>query len=99
MDSVWINLDPLINDAPPTTIQGGLYNPNYSAGDGMLRVCIARHGGMPAASAPRQRNAGQPLPGAIEMGFVDGHAQQAKLQLLWTYYWNAIWAPTSTPPP
>jgi prepilin-type N-terminal cleavage/methylation domain-containing protein len=99
MDSVWINLDPIASDPPPTTVQGGLYDPSYSAGDGMLRVCIARHGGLPAASAPRQRNPGQAMPGAIEMGFVDGHAQQAKLQLLWTFYWNAIWVPTTTPPP
>lgn len=98
MDSVWINLDPLTNDLPPTTINGALYNPGYSS-EGMTRVCIARHGGRPASSAPRQYLLGQSLSGAINVGFVDGHAQQTKLQLLWSLYWNAIWAPRWTPPP
>jgi prepilin-type N-terminal cleavage/methylation domain-containing protein len=97
MDSVWINLDPTPTDPPPTTANGGLYSPGDSS-EGMDRVCIARHGGRPAASAPRQRNPGQAMPGAIDLGFVDGHCEKVKLQNLWTLYWSLNWTPGPPPP-
>jgi len=90
MDSPWINLDPLETDPPARN----LYDPmggNSSANDGMLRVCVARHGGRAALSAARSVPPGQALPGTINMGFVDGHAEQAKLQNLWSYYWHNQW--------
>jgi prepilin-type N-terminal cleavage/methylation domain-containing protein len=93
MDSVYFYVVPLTNDAPPAN----LYSPGRAYW-GMPLVCVARHGGQSASAAPRQYTLGQPLPGAIEMGFVDGHAQQARLQSLWTYSWSAIWLPNSTPP-
>lgn len=98
MDSVWINLDPIETDPPARN----LYNPmngSSSGNDGMLRVCIDRHGGIPAGSAPRYVAPGSVLPGAINMAFVDGHAQLVKLQNLWTYEWHLDWKRPRIRPP
>jgi prepilin-type processing-associated H-X9-DG protein len=56
---------------------------------------ILRHGGKLATSSypfpltdPKSS-----LPGAINMGLADGHAQLVNLRDLWTYYWNYTWRP------
>ncbi len=90
MDSVWINLDPLETDPPPHD----LYNPGYS-NEGMPRCCIARHGS-PVAAGPMPHSPGQKLPSSINVGFVDGHADNVKLERLWLLYWHLNWQmPTS----
>jgi prepilin-type processing-associated H-X9-DG protein len=94
MDSVWINLDPMESDPPARN----LYDPGTS-NEGMPRVCVARHGGQAAAAAPKQVSPGQVLPGTINMGFVDGHGEQVKLQNLWTYSWHLGWQIPSVRPP
>jgi len=95
MDSVWINFDPIETDPPARD----LYDPtSKTSSEGMPRVCIARHGGRPAGSAPRNVLPGAALPGSIIMGFVDGHAQPVKLQDLWTYYWHRNWVIGPRPP-
>jgi prepilin-type N-terminal cleavage/methylation domain-containing protein/prepilin-type processing-associated H-X9-DG protein len=97
MDAVWINLDPLVTDIPAQNF----YNPTSSsstAGDGMIRVCIARHGGRPAGSAPTNILPGSSLPGSIDMGFVDGHVALVKTQNLWMLYWHKNWIPGAPPP-
>jgi prepilin-type N-terminal cleavage/methylation domain-containing protein/prepilin-type processing-associated H-X9-DG protein len=107
MDSVWINLDPLETDPP----NNNLYNPagvsassSGSLGEGMQRCCIARHGSRPAGSAPTQvtvqnvgGTVGWALPGSINIGFVDGHVEQVRLQNLWTYYWHLNWKSGAPP--
>ena len=35
--------------------------------------------------------ADQKLPGAINMGFADGHTELVKLEDLWNYYWHLDW--------
>lgn len=97
MDAAWINFDPLASDAPALNF----YNPtsgSSTAGDGMIRVCIARHGGRPAGSAPTNVLPGSPLPGSIDMGFVDGHVALVKTQNLWTLFWHKDWVPGAPPP-
>jgi len=90
MDSVWINLAPLEQDAPPRD----LYNPG-DASEGMPRCCIARHGS-PVATGPMPHSPGQKLPSSINFGFVDGHADNVKLEQLWLLYWHLNWQlPTS----
>jgi prepilin-type N-terminal cleavage/methylation domain-containing protein/prepilin-type processing-associated H-X9-DG protein len=107
MDSVWINLDPMETDPP----NNNLYNPAgvsaSSAGtltEGMQRVCIARHGGRAAGAAPTKvtvqsigGGVGWALPGTINIGFVDGHVEQVRLQNLWTYYWHLNWKSGAPP--
>jgi len=94
MDSVWINLDPLETDSPARN----LYDPG-DANEGMPRCTVARHGGRSASSAPTSVGPGQPLPGTINIGLVDGHAEQVKLDNLWNYSWHLNWViPVPRPP-
>ena len=98
MDSAWINLDPVESDAPARN----LYDPlgtAYTSSEGMPRVCIARHGSTGAGAAPRLVSPGTALPGTIDMGFVDGHVEQIKLQNLWTLYWHLGWISPAVRPP
>ena len=89
MDAAWINFDPLELDSPARNLYDPLFN---DPGTVMMhRVCVDRHGGGPAGSAPSNVPAGTDLPGDINMGFVDGHAALVKLQNLWTYYWHQDW--------
>jgi prepilin-type N-terminal cleavage/methylation domain-containing protein/prepilin-type processing-associated H-X9-DG protein len=94
MDSIWINFDPVESDSPARD----LYNGSQSA-EGMPRITIARHGGRPAGAAPRQVPPGTTLVGTINIGFGDGHAEQIKLENLWTYYWHRNWKTPSPRPP
>jgi prepilin-type processing-associated H-X9-DG protein len=94
LDAIWVDMWPLETDPPARD----LYDPAYSSGAGMVRCCVARHGAS-SASAPRTFPAGQVLPGGINMGLADGHAELAKLQNLWTYYWHLRWVPPATRPP
>jgi prepilin-type N-terminal cleavage/methylation domain-containing protein/prepilin-type processing-associated H-X9-DG protein len=94
MDSDWLNFDPTETDPPARNLYTG-----DESQEGMPRVCIARHGGLAAGSAPRNVPVGAVLPGAINIGFVDGHAEQVKLQNLWTYYWHRNWQTPSVRPP
>lgn len=96
VDAVWENLIPLETDDSPAN----LVAPGYSTSTGMPRCCIARHGGLNPTSAPTDLiyHPGIVLPGAINMGLIDGHVELAKLQKLWTYYWHLGWVPSSIPP-
>jgi prepilin-type N-terminal cleavage/methylation domain-containing protein/prepilin-type processing-associated H-X9-DG protein len=102
-DAAWINLDPLEQDAPARNLYDPLGSASQvstsSASEGMPRACVARHGGRPAGSAPKSVLPGTVLPGTINLGFVDGHVEQVKLQNLWTYYWHLGWQPPSPRPP
>ena len=93
-DSVWLNFWPQPTDSPARN----LLNPTYTASSGMSRITIPRHGRRPA-SPPLNWPVGQPLPGGINMGLADGHAQLAPLETLWNYYWYLGWQPPATRPP
>jgi prepilin-type N-terminal cleavage/methylation domain-containing protein len=96
MDGAWINLDPLESDSPARN----LYNPLLSSSsEGMPRVCIARHGNRAPGSAPQNTLPASVLPGAINSGFVDGHAELVKLNNLWNYSWHLGWTIPSPRPP
>jgi len=101
MDSAWINLDPTEKDQPSRNLYDPNASPNNSGAnsEGMLRICVARHGKTAPGGAPRVVAIGAPLPGAINMGFTDGHAELVKLENLWTYYWHRDWQTPSPRPP
>lgn len=103
MDAAWINLDPMETDHPARNLYDPLNSTSQGAGqavdEGMPRCCVARHGGRPAGSAPTSVPAGTPLPGMIDMGFVDGHVEEVRLQNLWTYTWHLGWSPLPVRPP
>jgi prepilin-type N-terminal cleavage/methylation domain-containing protein len=65
---------------------------------GMGCCTIQRHGGRTAASSV-PHIPGQPLPGAINMCFTDGHGELVKLPNLWDYYWHLNWNPASVTGP
>ena len=57
-------------------------------------MCIVRHGNRPYP-VPRYWPSTQPLPGAVNVVFYDGHDELVKLDRLWQLYWHANWV---TPP-
>jgi len=92
MDSIWVDASPMADSPPPKNLYEG------DNGD-MARICIARHGGAGAAQAPRRRLPGSPMPGAIQMVYVDGHAAPIKLENLWQQYWHLNYVPPAVRPP
>ena len=99
MDGVWLNLVPLETDAPARNF----YDPFLVAPtdlEGMARVCIARHGSAPASSAPQNVPVGaKPLPGKIDIGFTDGHAELVMTEVMWSLNWHKNWQTPSPRPP
>jgi prepilin-type N-terminal cleavage/methylation domain-containing protein/prepilin-type processing-associated H-X9-DG protein len=111
-DAYWINCCPGENDSPSSgspasglgSGAGGgagggasynLYSGNASY-EGMNRVTVARHG---ITSAPKSLAKGSALPGTVNIGFTDGHAENIKLQKLWSLYWHRGWVPQDAPTP
>lgn len=59
---------------------------------GMNALCIPRHGSRPT-SPPSAWPMYAPLPGSVCVIFFDGHAQMAKLDQLWQFYWSPGYVP------
>ncbi|HXP62185.1 MAG TPA: prepilin-type N-terminal cleavage/methylation domain-containing protein [Dongiaceae bacterium] len=91
VDAMWVDLWPLETSLPSRDLYNG------SLETGMTRCTIARHGGI-AASAPRNFDIRQRLPGSVNIGMVDGHVEPAKLENLWKYYWHLDWNPPALRP-
>ena len=72
----------------------------YTGGDNnsMERLSIARHGTASASRAPQSVPLGARMPGRINLGFVDGHAEPVRLEDLWKLYWHKNWVPPSPRP-
>jgi prepilin-type processing-associated H-X9-DG protein len=98
-DEICIDTFPLETDAAATNIYTG-ETLAFQAGGGRGMACctILRHGGRTASSSVAYHS-GQPLPGAINMTFADGHGELVKLQNLWTYTWHLNWSPAAVKGP
>jgi prepilin-type N-terminal cleavage/methylation domain-containing protein len=83
---------PLETDSAAGDLYFGQSNPMGGVRDGMGCCTIVRHGG-PTANSSVPWKKGQPLPGAINMCFTDGHGELVKLPNLWNYYWHLDWNP------
>jgi prepilin-type N-terminal cleavage/methylation domain-containing protein/prepilin-type processing-associated H-X9-DG protein len=73
---------------------------NLGVNGAIGRILIDRHTSMAPGAAPRNVKAFGPtvvIPGAINMGFVDGHVELVKLNNLWQYYWNGYSNPQGHP--
>jgi prepilin-type N-terminal cleavage/methylation domain-containing protein/prepilin-type processing-associated H-X9-DG protein len=84
VDCMWVDLWPYTNDLPANNLFTGQYQDA-----GMNRCTIARHG----ARAPNSNwTPTKKMPGSVNMGLADGHAETVKLENLWNYSWHLNWA-------
>ena len=88
MDAIWPDTWPQRADVPA---------PDLFIGGGPLagpfgRICVARH---PLLHA--KATTGQPLPGAINMSYADGHAGGLPLQKIKTVIWHVGYVPGDDP--
>ncbi len=98
-DAIYWNCRLEESDAPPRNLyqpQGIALTPGASKR--VHTQFIARHGDFPASEAPREL-ASDSLPGAINLAFVDGHAETVPLENLWTLYWHKNWNPAKVASP
>ena len=63
----------------------------------MGAMTIARHGSG-SGSPPKSWPISKPLPGAINVGFFDGHSELTRLDDLWRLYWRCDWVPPAKRP-
>jgi prepilin-type N-terminal cleavage/methylation domain-containing protein/prepilin-type processing-associated H-X9-DG protein len=87
-DAVWVDGWPQPTDtvSSPADLYFGKDD------NGLGRFIIARHGGKPAAAAPRAFTGGVAgLPGQNNIGFADGHAAAVKLRDYWDLKWSKAW--------
>lgn len=93
VDSEWVDMWPWETDQ--LTSGGGPGNLYTGQGTsnppGMWRALLPRHAWKNPAAAPQSFPANQVLPGAVNMGLIDGHAETVKLQMMWRYYWHLNW--------
>ena len=97
MDCNFVDVAPLETDPPSSDLYDGEMLGFGSAAE-MGRCTLPRHGGFNPARAPRDFDTSQKMPGAINMGMIDGHVELAKLESLWTYTWHAGWVTPSPRP-
>lgn len=58
---------------------------------------LPRHGRKPS-NLPTNWPARSRLPGAVNVAFYDGHAEQAPLERLWQFYWHRDYVPPAKRP-
>jgi prepilin-type N-terminal cleavage/methylation domain-containing protein/prepilin-type processing-associated H-X9-DG protein len=87
MDAIWPDTWPAITDTPSADMFVGSVN------SALGRITIARH---PLIRNARAVNR-QPLPGAINLAYVDGHAGKLPLQKIKTVYWHKDYVPVDDP--
>jgi prepilin-type N-terminal cleavage/methylation domain-containing protein/prepilin-type processing-associated H-X9-DG protein len=91
-DGVALVAVPYASDVAPSNLYDG-----DAGGDHRMNVfCIPRHGSRPT-SAPNPWPPGGRLPGAVNIGFYDGHAELLPLEGLWQLYWHRGYTPTTRP--
>jgi len=76
---------------PPTWVYESKYGPDL-ANSGLQYFALARHGSRPTRIPPRWHPT-QRLPGAVSVGFFDGHVAQVPLEQLWLLYWHYEYQP------
>jgi prepilin-type N-terminal cleavage/methylation domain-containing protein len=96
-DGIWADVWPDEDSAPAVDLNRGALTPDIG------RITIARHNA-PAAGALKVSGK-ERLQGAIDIGYMDGHAEQTPLENLWTLTWHQNWtikarpAAAGQPPP
>jgi prepilin-type processing-associated H-X9-DG protein len=84
--------NPKASDPPPANLVTG------GSLDGSMRYCaIPCHGNLPNP-VPTDWALDQPLPGAVNVSFFDGHGELVKLDNLWQLYWHRDYEPPAKRP-
>ncbi len=98
-DGIWPDAWPEPTDIPWPDLQTGEEADVPGGPAGLDRLMIARHGPNLPNSVPTFVLITQPLPGGINLAFIDGHVQNMSLNNLWSIYWNNDWViPAKRPP-
>ncbi len=99
-DELWVDGWPNMTDGRSPDLYTLTWSQTSAAGGGggMWRYCIARHGQVPSSGAPRSNRASQPMVGAVNIAFYDGHVELVPLESLWSLYWFMNWVPSIKPP-
>jgi prepilin-type processing-associated H-X9-DG protein len=63
----------------------------------MNNISLPRHGRKPSR-IPENWPVAQPLPGAINVSFYDGHVELVPLERLWQLYWHKDYVPPAKRP-
>ncbi len=84
VDAMWPDLWPKATDQPTPN----LYTGGTVVNQEMQRCLLARHGGLPPQSAPRNANLTKKLPGGIDLVFGDDHVELSPLDKLWSFQWH-----------
>jgi prepilin-type N-terminal cleavage/methylation domain-containing protein len=93
-DAMYQGSVPLESDSGATDLYYGLADPQSetTVRAGMNVTTIIRHGG-PTATQSYPHTPGRSMPGAVNIGCVDGHVELTKLPKLWNFYWHLNWNP------
>ena len=91
--ATWMYASPKSTDLPARNLRLGSQFDGY----GMGYLTIPRHGSRPSV-VPKIHPRENRLPGAINVGFFDGHAEQVQLERLWQLYWNKVYEPPAKRP-
>ena len=90
-DGVWFIGFPTASDPPPDD----LVSPAPKLGRAIASIdyfCVPRHGQSPSP-IPRNWLPENPLPGAINVSFLDGHSELTPLERLWQLQWHSRYEP------
>ncbi|MSU34084.1 MAG: type II secretion system protein [Pedosphaera sp.] len=85
-DSAWVDAWPLETDQPDLTPNNG----GLGGSGGLDRIAIPRHAAPPFGAKTTIKRT-DTLPGAVNVGFAEGHAELVKLEKLWPLKWNREW--------
>jgi len=93
MDGTFEGVWPWADDKPASDLYAGNRGQEIYSLGGMETINIPRHGNRPRTIS-RNWPEDKPLPGAVNVGFFDGHVALTKLDNLW----NLSWYPDYQPP-
>jgi len=86
---MWMDTYPRETDAPARDLQKGGVQSILTGGNQMFRITVDRHGS--AGNVPTNVRSFDDYPGAINMAFVDGHAERVDLRDLYNFTWHRQW--------
>lgn len=95
VDGTFLFAQPQPGDMPATDLYSGTRQDSPKTPGNEIRMCsinIPRHGNRPP-NIPRNWPEDKPLPGAVNVGFFDGHCELVKLDKLWDLAWYPEYEP------